>query len=95
MGTEKEKFAQMVKVLEQPETYFGLVSAISATEQVTYREAWEKVERERQELGLPPKYCNVHSFHTARYKFHQSGQMIRIIDYPLENNEQDDSSGRV
>jgi hypothetical protein len=84
MGTEKEKFAQMVKALEQPETYFGLVSTISASEQVTYKEAWERVEKEREGLGLPPKYCNIQSFHTARYKFHQSGQMIRIIDYPIE-----------
>lgn len=79
---DKEQFAGIVRLLEAPDTYFGLVVAVSSSENVTYKEAWEKVERERESLGLPPKFCNVQSFHTARYKFNQAGGMIRIIDFP-------------
>jgi len=84
MGTQKQKFAEMVKVLEQPETFFGLVIAISSAEHTTYREAWEKVENERRELGLPPKFCSYGSYRVSRYKFEQSGGMIRIMDFPTD-----------
>ena len=87
MGTQKQKFAEMVKVLEQPETFFGLVIAISSAEHTTYREAWEKVENERRELGLPPKFCSYGSYRVSRYKFEQSGGMIRIMDFPSDDCE--------
>lgn len=89
MGTEKEKFAQQVRVLSQPETFFGMVVAISTQEDITYREAWERLEKERTELGLPKKFCSYGSFRVSRYQFEQSGGIIRIIDFPTDDCKED------
>lgn len=67
-----------IRMLEEKETYFGLISNISQIQGVTLKIAWTIVEARRQEFGLNPKFTSYASFYNARHIHHRRGEMIRI-----------------
>lgn len=77
---EKEQFAQVVKMLHDPEIYFGRVSQLMDVSGFSTSEAWLHVENNRSEFGLPPWYSTYDSFRKAKSTYHSSGGLIRLLE---------------
>lgn len=75
---QKEEFAHIVRLLHQPENYFGRVSQLYEASGFSYEEAWLHVENQRSEFGLPPQYSTYASFRKAKSHYHQSNGLIVI-----------------
>lgn len=74
---QKEEFAEAVRMLERPESYFGFVAHIAEVSGLSVQESWIVVENERHELGLSPRYTTYSSFRKAKSIHHaQNGVVI-------------------
>ena len=69
---------QEIRYLNDPEGYFGAVIAFSHENNVSQGEAWEKIEKRREELGIGVKYSNYGSYRSNKCKFQQHGGMFRL-----------------
>lgn len=75
---QKEEFAHIVRLLHQPEVYFGRVEQLYEASGFSYHEAWLHLENQRAEFGLPPRYSTFNSYRAAKTKHHQSNGLIII-----------------
>lgn len=84
---DRNDIIEKIKALEQSESYFGIISQLSAEKDIHLKTAWAIVEQERKELGLRPRYRTYPSFYNARSNHHAIGGEIVRINPPEETNE--------
>lgn len=61
----KHEYAQQVRQINSASGYFHRFYELSG-ECPTHQEAWQKLEEEREELGLDEKYTTYNSFRKAK-----------------------------
>jgi len=61
----KHEYAQQVRQINSTSGYFHRFYELSG-ECRTHQEAWQKLEEEREELGLDEKYTTYNSFRKAK-----------------------------
>jgi len=61
----KHEYAQQVRQINSTSGYFHRFYELSG-ECKTHQEAWQKLEEEREELGLDEKYTTYNSFRKAK-----------------------------
>jgi hypothetical protein len=62
---KKNEYAQQVRQINSTSGYFHRFYELSG-ECRTHQEAWQKLEEEREELGLDEKYTTYNSFRKAK-----------------------------
>jgi len=67
-----------IRTLEDDNAYFGRILNLSNAENIPQKEAWAKIEKRREELGLNPKYASLNSFYNAKSKRFAKGDLIRF-----------------
>jgi hypothetical protein len=67
---KKHEYAQQVRQINSTSGYFHRFYELSG-ECRTYQEAWQKLEEEREELGLDGKYSTYDSFRNAKKTYMQ------------------------
>jgi hypothetical protein len=77
---EKEHFAGIIRLLNEPSVYFGRVSQLVEASGFSHNEAWLHLENQRQDFGLDPKYSTYDSYRKAKSVYHASGGIIRLLD---------------
>jgi hypothetical protein len=61
----KHEYAQQVRQINSTSGYFHRFYELTAETQ-THQEAWQRLEEERNELGLDDKYTSYNSFRKAK-----------------------------
>jgi len=64
----KHEYAQQVRQINSTSGYFRRFYELSG-ECRTHQEAWQKLEEEREELGLDEKYTTYNSFRKAKSNY--------------------------
>jgi hypothetical protein len=64
----KHEYAQQVRQINSTSGYFHRFYELSG-ECRTHQEAWQKLEEEREELGLDEKYTTYNSFRKAKSNY--------------------------
>ena len=64
----KHEYAQQVRQINSTSGYFHRFYELSG-ECKTHQEAWQKLEEEREELGLDEKYTTYNSFRKAKSNY--------------------------
>ena len=64
----KHEYAQQVRQINSTSGYFHRFYELSG-ECRTHQEAWQKLEEEREELGLSEKYTTYNSFRKAKSNY--------------------------
>jgi hypothetical protein len=70
----KHEYAQQVRQINSTSGYFHRFYELSG-ECRTHQEAWQKLEEERDELGLDEKYKTYESFRKAKSNY----MMVRFV----------------
>lgn len=75
--TDREILTE-IRYLNDPEGYFGAIAAFSHENAVSQENAWQKIEKRREELGIGTKYSTYGSYRASKYKFQHNGGMFRL-----------------
>ena len=62
---KKHEYAEQVRQINCTSGYFNIFYELTAETQ-THQEAWQRLEEERNELGLDEKYTSYNSFRKAK-----------------------------
>lgn len=68
--TEFERFCEKISQLSDNRGYFERFYEI-LPETTSHRAAWEQLEAEREEVGLPERYSSYESFKAGKYHHHR------------------------
>lgn len=71
----------LIRALEEDETYYGLISQISTEERVSLMKAHARVEAARARIGLRPRFASYYSYIVMRGRFFKHQGQTRTFNY--------------